>query len=401
MSAALFDLALRVAARDRGTPVPRLLHSPGSVRDVLVAVSARRVGTRVRVTAVGPDGRLHRGTGPDGLAVLAKVAGCVGGDLGGGATALVDTPATLAVLGGLASAYADPSRCPDVDVLAGSALAGWWVERGAHPGTSAVTDVLAVSRQRFVLGTDPASEQPQVWRRVLGVPGGVCGLHHWQRAVGGGPLLPGLEAMRDDDDWLLDVHQDAIAGRRSWDRAESLHMAAARLASRCDAADMYAAALLADPLWRARSVYTGFVCHGEAIVGTAAGNRVMVRGARLDTRLRPGAEVIGWAGDPMAAMPGPENRFAGEVLATAVHEGELTVTIGGLRRGYRPVSGEMLTVLPAPPLVATIRSRRTAVARLYRRRFSWLSQGATPSAARRGVPLALLVAAADTDDARG
>lgn len=398
MSAALFDLALRVAARERGAPVPRLLHSPAPARDVAVAVSARRVGKRVTVTVVGPDGQVRTGTGSDGLAVLARASGCADGDLGGGATALVDTPATMGALAGLASAYAEPARCGEVDVLAGSALAGWWVERAAHPGTSAVTDVLALTRHRFMLGTDPASETPQSWRQALGVPGGVRGLHQWQRAVAGGPLLPGLDAIRDDDDWLLGVHQDALTDCRSWDRAETLHLAAARLASRCDAADVYAAALLGDPLWRARSVHTGFVLHGEAVVGAATGDRVMVRAARLDTRLKPGAEVVGWPGDPMTAIPERENRFTGEVFATSVHEGELTVTIGGLRRGYRPAAGETLTVIPAPPSTSTIRSRRLAVARLYRRRFSWLSQGAAPTAARRGVPLALLVAAADTND---
>ena len=88
----------------------------------------------------------------------------------------------------------------------------------------------------------------------------------------------------------------------------------------------------------------------------------------------------------MTAMPDAENRFSGEVFATAVEDGALIVTIGGLRKtGYRPAAGETLTVIPAPPSVSTIRSQRSAVARLYKRRFSWLSQGATPTAARRPV----------------
>ena len=98
-------------------------------------------------------------------------------------------------------------------------------------------------------------------------------------------------------------------------------------------------------------------------------------------------------------MPDAENRFSGEVYATAVQDGALAVSIGGVRRtGYRPAAGETLTVIAAPPSVPTIRSRRSAVARLYKRRFSWLSQGATPTAARRGVPLAVMIAAADETD---
>ena len=179
-----------------------------------------------------------------------------------------------------------------------------------------------------------------------------------------------------------------------------MHLAAARLATRCDAADLYDAALLGDPLWRARGVHTGFVCHGEAVVGVGAqGSRVVVRAERLDTRLKSGTAVIGWPGEPMTAMPDAENRFSGEVYATAVQDGALAVSIGGVRRtGYRPAGGETLTVIAAPPSVPTIRSRRSAVARLYKRRFSWLSQGATPTAARRGVPLAVMIAAADETD---
>ena len=52
MSAALFDLALRVAARDHGGPVPRLLHNPAPAREVKVAVAARRTGPVVHVQAV-------------------------------------------------------------------------------------------------------------------------------------------------------------------------------------------------------------------------------------------------------------------------------------------------------------------------------------------------------------
>lgn len=398
MSAELFDLALRVAAREAGGPVPRLLHNPAPVRDVTVAVAARRTGPVVHVQAVGPDGCTRTGTGADGLAALARAAGCGGGDLGTGATALVDTPATMRALAGLARSYADPARCAHIDVAAGSALAGWWVERAAHPGTSAVTDVFGVTRARFMLGVVPGEDHAGAWRSALGVPNGVGGLHFWHRAVTGGPVLAGLEALREDDDWQLEVAQDALREGRSWDRPETLHIAAARLASRCDAADLYDAALLTDPLWRARGVHTGFVCHGEVVTGAGQqANRVMVRADRLDTRLKAGTAVTGWAGSPMTMMPNAENRFSGEVFATAVWEdGALLVTVGGLRKtGYRPAAGETVTVIPAPPSVSTIRSRRSAVARLYKRRFSWLSQGATPTASRRPVPLAVMIAAAD------
>lgn len=399
MSAALFDLALRVRAHDLRRPVPRLLHNPAPARETTVAVIARRQGARVMVSAVGQDGRTHSGSGAAGLAALARAAGCDGGDLNAAPTAVIDTPATLRVLAALAVVHADPAGGGEPDVWAGSALAGWWVERAAHPGTTAVADVLAVSRQRYMLGVVPGADSAPLWRQALGVPAGLAGLHHWHQVVTGGPLLAGLESIRADDDWLLGVHQEALAEQRSWDRPESLGVAAARLASRCDAADLYEAALLGDPLWRARGVHTGFVCHGQVVVGAGEqAHRVVVESPRLDTRLRAGAAVVGWPGDPMSAAADPACRFSGEVVATAVTDGALRVSIGGVRRtGYRPAAGETVTVIPTPPSPAMIRSRRTVVARLYKRRFSWLSQGAAPVAARREVPLAVLIAAADTD----
>jgi hypothetical protein len=226
VSAALFDLALRVRARDAGCPVPRLLHNPAPAREAVVAVAVRRQGATVGVSAVGPDGHTHSGSGAAGLAALARAAGCAGGDLTAAPTAVIDTPATLRALAALAVAHADPSRGGELDVWAGSALAGWWVERAAHPGTSAVADVLAVSRQRYVLGVIPGADSAPLWRQAFGVPAGLGGLLAWHRAVTSGPLLAGLDPIRADDDWLLGVHQQAVAEQRSWDRPESLGVAA-------------------------------------------------------------------------------------------------------------------------------------------------------------------------------
>jgi hypothetical protein len=76
VSAVLFDLALRVAARDHGGPVPRLLHNPAPSRDVTVAVAARRTGPVVHVQAVGLDGRSESGSGAAGLAASPRCGVC-------------------------------------------------------------------------------------------------------------------------------------------------------------------------------------------------------------------------------------------------------------------------------------------------------------------------------------
>ncbi|WGI36090.1 hypothetical protein QDT91_29165 (plasmid) [Mycolicibacterium aubagnense] len=400
MTAALFDLALRQVARDRGGAVARLRYNPAPARDVRVAVAARRTGAGVRVQAIGPDGNLQSGCGAEGLAAIARAAGCTSGDLGGGATALIEGGATLTALAGLATRWADPALSGRTDVVGGSALAGWWVERAAHPGTSAVADVLALSRARYVLGTVPGADDGAAWRRVFGAPVGLVGLVRWHEAITGGPLLAGLDMLREDDDWLLARYQEALAAGRSWEVPETLALAAMRLRSRCDAADTFAAALFGDPLWRARGVHTGHVCTGQVVIGAgSAGNRVTVEVGRLDTRLRAGSAVLGWVGDPLAAIPGSGGRLGGEVVATAVEAGALLVTIGALKRSdYRPGAGETVTVIPAPPSAATIRSNRVVVSRLYRQRYSWLSQGVTPAPVRRDVPLAVIIAAAENDN---
>lgn len=403
MSAELFDLALRVAARDGAGIAARLVYSPVTPRPNRVAIEAKPAGRgRVAVLACGPDRKVHSGIDAAGLAAIAAATGAVNGDIGAGATAVV-APATLGVLAPLATRYAAPASGVGIDVRAGSALVGWWAERSDHPGTSAVVDILALSRQRYIAGVAPGADLALWWQEKLGVGGSLPGMLDWLDRVSTGPALPTLTApacpIRSDDDWLLARHRDSILNGHSWDSRESLHLAAARLASRCDAADIYAAALFDDPLWRARGVHTGFVCHGEVVAGsTSQGRRVMVKSRRMDTRLKPGSAVLGWSGPPMGPKGALSNQFRGDVFATSVHHGGLLLTVGGLgRTDYLPAAGETVTIIAAPPSASLIRSRRQAVAGLYRQRFSWLSQGTAPTTARRAVPLAVLIAAAETE----
>lgn len=399
MSGALFDAALRVAAADAGTPVARLLHVPVLVRPCAVAVTARRAGKGVRVQAIGADGAVHEGVGAAGLAAIATAAGGPVDALAVGPTGVLSDAVTLPLLARLAGQHTDPAR-ESAAVVAGSAVAGWWCERADHPGSGAVCELLPTTRQRWVLGVVPGQDTAVLWRRALRIGGGTRAALRWHRAVTAGTGLPGLGVIAADDDWLLERYRDSVGAGRSWQVPESLGLAAQRLRSRCDAADVYSAALLDDPIWRARGVHTGHVLAGTVAVGAASGQgRVQVAAQRLDTRLRVGSEVVGWAGAPLDPMPGPGDRFTGAVTATAVEHGTLVVTVGGLgRSGYRPTASEPVTVIGAPPSPSTIRSARMMLARLYKRRFSWLSQGATPEPVRRDVPLDVLIAAAEDDD---
>lgn len=397
MSGVLFDAALRVSAADTGGPVPRLLHAPVRHRPVAVAVTARRAGASVKVRVVAADGTVHEGVGAAGLAAIATAAGGPGDALATGPTAVLADRVSLPLLARLAGQHTDPAR-ESAAVLAGSAVAGWWSERADHPGSGAVCELLPVTRQRWVLGVPPGEDTAAMWRRALGVGGGARSALRWHRAVTAGEVLSGLSVTAADDDWLLERHRESVEAGRSWQVPESLGLAAQRLRSRCDAADVYAAALLEDPLWRARGVHTGHVLTGEATVGVLSNQgRIVVVADRLDTRLRVGSEVIGWPGPPIRERPG--ERFSGVVTATAVEGGALVVHIGSLgRTGYRPAASETVTVIAAPPSASTIRSARMMLARLYRRRFSWLSQGLTPEPVRRDVPLDVLIAAAEDDE---
>lgn len=78
-----------------------------------------------------------------------------------------------------------------------------------------------------------------------------------------GPLTL-LEAADGDDTRTWEFTQHEHAGQRDWRRADPAGRAAAGLRSRCDAADLYEAALLTDPLHRRRAVHTGHVVTGTA-----------------------------------------------------------------------------------------------------------------------------------------
>ena len=90
-------------------------------------------------------------------------------------------------------------------------------------GTTAVADVLAVSAALRTGGGPGCGFSATLWRLSVGCPSwGWPGTHHWHQVVTGGPPLAGLGSIRADDDWILRVHQEALAEQRSWDQPESL-----------------------------------------------------------------------------------------------------------------------------------------------------------------------------------
>ena len=220
----------------------------------------------------------------------------------------------------------------------------------------------------------------------------VTGLLDLHTLLTAGPPLPWLDVLAEDDVWSYGPAQSEHSDGLDWRRPDSTSRAALGLRSRCDAADLYAAALLTDPIYRRRAVHTGHVVTGTAKPLGDKLKRVEVTCTRLDSRLRPGNALTGWVGGP-ATSAAP---FTASVTAATVHAGHLILTLSGTT-GAAPGDGDPVTLTTAPPNPHRQRAGRKTYRALYSARRSWLTTGRTPTATRRPVPLDVLVAGAEPD----
>ena len=392
MSVEWFDLAQRLYAAETRSPVARLTHTTFVPSMAALAVRAVARGGSVTVAVAGFGGRAERARDVDALELLAAHGGTLVGRCDP-APLLTDDTGTVAALLTLARAHA---HHPDPQVAGGAAMVAWWADRADHPGTSAVVNLVAASSARYVLGTTPEAERSATpWRQWFGIcDDSVIGLHEWAATIGGGPLLAPIH---EDDRYSWDRALSAATAGHDWSRPDNTASAAMGLRTRCDAADVKAAALLDDPLWRQRAVHTGHVAVGVASVtppptGTRRrGVSLSVTCERLDSRLRLGSEATGWMGSPADT---PFERFCAEVTSAHVVEGKLVLGLGPVG-AHAPAPGARVCVMPRSPSPQTMRAGRGRYWRLYRARRSWLSTGHTPVAARREVPLDVLIAGAE------
>lgn len=388
MTAEWFDLGQRLRAAHAGHPVPRLQHAPLSRVLRPVAVRARRHGAHVSVTAAAPGQPPATATGPAALDLLGSLGVTLTAP--SPATLVTDDPATLRSLYRLAlTASADG----DADTVA--AHISWWRNRADYPGGRCVVDTLAACRTRWALGAGPSAEQhPGPWRTWLGVPDdSVTGLLDLHTLLTAGPPLPWLDVLAEDDVWSYGPAQSQYSDGLDWRRPDSTSRAALGLRSRCDGADLYAAALLSDPLYRRRAVHTGHVVTGTAKPLGDKLRRVEVICTRLDCRLRPGNDLTGWVGHPGTTTVDP---FTASVSAATVRAGHLILTLSGTT-GAAPIDGDPVTLTPAAPSLHRQRAGRKTYRALYSARRSWLTTGRTPTATRRPVPFDVLVAGAEPD----
>jgi hypothetical protein len=393
VTAEWFDLGQRLHAADTRTPIARLHHAPISASPRPVAVRARLSGNEISVTAANPTTPAATATGPAALALLDTLGVTLAAP--SPATLVTDNPATLALLHRLT--LATPRTSPHDPV---AAHIGWWLDRADFPGGRAVVDTISACRARWVTGTAPTAEaQPATWRRWLDLPDdSTTGLLTLHSRLIDGPPLRWLDVLAEDDNWSYNAAQNAYADGLDWRRPDTTARAALGLRSRCDAADLYAAAVLTDPLARRRAVHTGHVATGTAhplpVAGKPTKTAVLeITCSRLDIRLRPGNSVTGWAGPADATAP----TFAGAVRTSTVRGGHLILTLTGLT-GSIPAFVQAVTLLPAAPSVHSQRRSRSMYRALYSARRSWLTTGNRPTLTRRPVPLDVLVAGAEHPD---
>lgn len=386
MTLAAYDQTLRAAAASTGTVVPLLDHVPVAAATRPVAVTATRNGQSVTVTAADPDTCPQTTTGPDALALLADLGVTLAADQW--ATLVCDDPGTLAALSHLARS----ARTGNPHEATAAHIA-WWVDRAGFPGGHAITDVPAACRLRWITATNPEEEQhPAIWRSALGVSAeGLPGLLDLHRRLTDGPPLRWLDTMAQDAQWSYEAAQRALANGWDWRLPDTPGRAALGLRGRCDSADLYGAALLTDPRYRARSACSGHVVTG-IVTGHPQARRITMVCERLDSRLRPGSEVTGWEG---TAATVATDTFGAVVSGAMVQDGDLVLTLSVTSQ--QPPVDAVVTLIPAAPVPARQGSARGAYRRLYSARRSWLSTGRIPTTSRRPVPLDVLVAGADSD----
>lgn len=384
-SVAEFDQQARAEASATGALVPLLDHAPITPASVAVAVSAARSGEVVTLNATS-GGVPQSATGPDVWTLLADLGVSLAADTP--ACLVVADNATLAALGHLARTSPPGGSQEPV-----AALIGWWLDRADFPGGLPVIDVLAACRTRWMTGTTPEAEQlVGTWLAAHTLPpDGVLGTLALYRQVSAGVPLPGLAELADDAQWSYEAAQRAHTDGWDWRKPDTPGRAAVGLRARCDAADAYAAALLDDPRHRQR-----MACGGHVVTGTLTAqpgqHAPMIECDRLDARLRPGNGVTGWKGTATDTTP----RFSTAIVSARVHHGRLRLTLAGLGT-LEAVPGDLITLMPAPPIPTRQRSGRAAYRRLYNHRRSWISTGRPPTITRRPVPLDVLVAAAEAD----
>lgn len=393
MTVEFFDLARRLWAAQTGKPVLQVAARLFTLQPDAILVDTWRDGKGENRFSVGrAGGAVVSPTGGVGLLRTLAAAGAVMDPQGLPVQLVV---ADGAALQGLAQVARKAAQHDDDAVRGAAAVIGWWVDRAGYPGTDAVVDLLAHSRLRFITGSVPARERTAgYWRdEVFAAGPGAAGLAVWADRIGAGEELAMLEPIHEDDHYTYRAAVERFGRGQDWTRPEPPAVAAMGLRARCDAADLWEAALRSDRLWRHRGLHTGHVTGGEVVSVTNAW--FTIRCPRLDCRLRPGSDVVAWINGIDCYGNAP--LLYGDVTRAESHKGALLLTIARVPVKDRPAVGQWVSVMPAPPSARLVSQGRWRYRQLLFGGDSWIAVGRPPGLRRRPVPLDILCAAAETD----
>ncbi len=357
MTVEFYDLAQRIYAQRSGHPVLRVAGALFVLDPQAIMVSATQTHGEVTASVAVAD---QPATEATGIGVLHALA-AAGATFAAPMRQLVVAGATdLAALADLAHAH---SGSNDPASREAAAVVGWWADRAGYPGTSAVIDLCAHSRQRYITASAPAAERSAAhWRSVFAVTEGPGGLWTWAQRLAKGAPLTALNQVRADDEYSFNAAAQRHRDGADWTVPDRPPVAAMGLRRRCDTADLWEAALLGDRLWRHRAVHTGHVTGGEIVSANRAS--FTVRCERMDCRLREGNSVCGWHG----GIDSYERSvtFTGEIADTSACQGALLLTVTGVRVESRPGIGQWVSLMPAPPNTSMVHSGQ-----YHYRRLQW------------------------------
>jgi len=431
-----YDLAARLRAGATARLVNRSRYAPAlAPRDPIALTIATHPDGRWTLTATEyahPDSapgtavRSATGYGQDALHALAA--------LGVGSTLTPSTPGTTPQPGTGTTRRAAPATSTDDDdapsepfrtlvvsdtatlrrlhtILAktprGSrwdaqaAVLAWWLQRGEHPGTAAVLDIVTACTARWYTGEAPRAERhPETWLAwhhlsTNTTPGTATGqdLLHLAHLVTAGTALPGLDHSAAGDERSWKYHLDRLAGGWNFRRPDTRTKAALGLATRCDAAELYESQRLDDPLIADRARFDGTIVTG---VLTWINDRTAELTAdRLPCRLRSGTTIEGSTTDTSRAT------FRATIEDTRMSStGELILTLDALSALGKKNNATALAVGDTVELRSerVTASQQQHARRNRRGRYlgggNWLIGTHTPSPTRRDVPWDVVVAAA-------
>lgn len=392
MSTELFDLGLRLRAAADQRPAPLLVHSPVIAAPHTVAVRAHTTRTHVTVTATADGHQPRTATNRAALDLLGQLGITITAT--SPAQIVTDTHTTRAALAQLATTA--PTEGDHAGVAAHLA---WTLDRADFPEGRALLHVIDACRTRWVTGTTPTAEaEPATWRSWLTVTDdtvtGILDLH--QHLTHGVPLRI-LRHLAQDAIFTFETAQLRHADGHDWRIPETPGRAALNLRDRCDAAEMYAAALLDDPIHRLRATHTGHVVTGTLHPSTTPRARKNSRqhaeliSDRTDCRLSADTLVTGWYGPP-ETTPQPHTAT---ITATRMVAGKLHLSLSFPTSTI--LTTGTFTLREAAPNRHQIIARRRTYRALYATRASWLTTGRAPTITRREVPLDVLIAGAEPD----